>query len=451
MMKNRYLACLAAAALLAACDSPLDTEPTASIDAGTALNTPRGIELALNGTYRSLQTSALYSQEEMVFADLYADNLDFTGTFGTHREFGLRSLTASNGAILSIWQNVYTGINRANNVLDAIPNVAALTTTQRSVFRGEALFIRSLHYSILARAFGDVPIVTTPSRGVGEDALVSRAPRADVYALVQGDLEEAATLLPAGPVSGRANRTAANALLARVYLEDGQYAQARDRAAAVIGNSAYSLMPSFGVTVGDDPRVSFFATKNSPESIFELAYSVNHSNLQAFWFFTASLGGRWGYAPSLDLFNAFEPGDERRDASIGIDAAGRRYANKFFRIANGDDNVIVMRLPEMYLIRAEANARLGASADVVRADIDVVRNRAGLDDLSTTVTSQADLLAAILHERRVELAFEGHRFWDLRRMGVAEQVLDLTADRLLYPIPQAERDVNPNLTQNPGY
>jgi hypothetical protein len=445
------LACIATAALLAACDSPLETEPTDSIDAGNALTTPRSIELALNGAYRALQTSSLYSQEEMAFADLYADNLDFTGTFGTHREFGLRSLTASNGAVLGIWQSAYGGINRVNNVLNAIPNVAALTAAQRTLWRGEALFIRALHYSILTRDFGDVPLVTEPSRVVDERSFVSRAPRADVYTLIQADLEEAATLLPTERVNGRATRAAANALLARVYLEDGKYAQARDKATALIDNTAYSLMPSYDATVGGVTRVSFFATKNSSESIFELQYSIDHSNLQAFWFFTATLSGRWGYAPSLGLYNAFEPGDARRDASIGIDASGRRYCNKYFRIALGDDNVIVLRLPEMYLIRAEANARLGADPTLVRDDIDVVRNRAGLADLPTTITTEADLLNAILQERRVEYAFEGHRFWDLRRIGVAQTVLGLTADRLLYPIPQAERDVNPNLTQNPGY
>jgi starch-binding outer membrane protein, SusD/RagB family len=452
MTMRKYLSWIATTALLLACDSPLETEPTSSIDAENALTTPRGIELALNGVYRSLQTTSLYSQEEMAFADLYADNLVFTGTFGTHREFGLRSLTANNGAVLAIWQSAYIGINRANNVLDAIPKVAALTDAQRTLYRGEALFVRSLQYAILVRDFGDVPIVTTPSRGVTEESLVSRDPRADVYALIEADLEEAVTLLPPGRVTGRATQGAANALLARVYLEEGKYTQARDKATLVINDASYALMPSYSTTVGGVTRVSFFATENSAESIFELQYSLNHSNLQAFWFFTAELNGRWGYAPSLGLFNAFEAGDARRDASIGIDGLGRRYGNKYFRIALGDDNVIVLRLPEMYLIRAEANAREAVPDPVlVRGDIDVVRNRAGLADLPTTITAQVDLFNAILQERRVEYAFEGHRFWDLRRMGVAQTVLGLTADRLLYPIPQAERDVNPNLTQNPGY
>ncbi len=450
MMNTRYLACIATAALVAACDSPLNTDPTASIDAGSALTTPRGIELGTNGAYRSLQGGNLYGTNEMVYPDLYADNLTFTGTFQTDREVSLRNISTANGAILAAWQAAYNGINRTNNLLDAIPRVAALTQAQRDQYRGEALFIRALLYSILARYHGGVPIVTEPSRGVGAQSLVSRATLQEVYAFIEADLEEAATLLPAGRVVGKATRGAANALLARVYLEDGKYVQAEDKATRLIGDPTYSLLPSYSAVVSGVTRVSFFATKSSSESIFELQYSVNNSNSQAFWFFTQALGGRWGFSPSLNLYSAFEAGDPRRDASIGISGTSR-FGNKYFRIALGDDNVIVLRLAEMYLIRAEANARLGAAPVFVRADVNVVRARAGLAPLATTITAQTDLLNAILQESRVEFAMEGHRFFDLRRMGLATTVLNIPPERLLFPIPQAERDVNSNLTQNPGY
>jgi hypothetical protein len=182
-----------------------------------------------------------------------------------------------------------------------------------------------------------------------------------------------------------------------------------------------------------------FTTKNTSESIFEVQYSVNNSNSQAFWFFPQALGGRYGYAPSTSLFNAYETADVRRAASIATSGSSR-YGNKYFRVANGDDNVIVLRLAEMYLIRAEANARLNADPATVRADINIVRRRAGLGDLAATITTQAALFDAILQERRVEFAMEGHRFFDLRRLGRAQQLLG-----------QAERDVNSNLAQNPGY
>lgn len=441
MIKTRTMAWVAAAAVIVACDSPLDTNPTASIDAETALSTPRGIELGLNGAYRSLQPGNLFGVNLMVYPDMYADNLDFTGTFQTDREVAQRSINATNGAVLLMWRDMYDGINRTNNILDAIPNVGELSSAQAEQYRGEALFVRALHYSLLVSYFGDVPIVTAPSRGVDESSLVARNPAADVYALIIADLEEAATLLPTGRGNGRATADAANALLARVYLETGAYAQARDKATLLIASPAYTLPVSYATV---------FRTNNSSESIFELQYSINNSNSQAFWFFTPDLGGRWGYSPTADLYASFEAGDTRRDVSIGIDQ-GDRYGNKYERIENGDDNIAVLRLAEMYLIRAEANARLTGAEAAVRADINEVRNRAGLADLPATVTSQADLLNAVLQERRVEMAFEGRRFFDLRRLGVAEALLGIPATHLVWPIPQAERDVNEQLSQNAGY
>jgi starch-binding outer membrane protein, SusD/RagB family len=447
-MKTTCVKWIVTAALLAACGSPLDTNPTSAIPSETALTTPRGIELGVNGAYNSLQAGSLYSLDHMVHPDMYADNLDFTGTFQTHREIGLRNISAGNGAVLGIWRAAYAGSNRTNEILAAIPNVTALTAAQAAQYRGEALFIRALNYSILVRYFGDVPIVTQPSRDLGPQTLVSRNALAEVYAFIEADLEEAATLLPTGRVDGRATRSAANALLARVYLDEAKYTQARDKAALLIGDPAFSLEPVYR---------DIFEAKNSAESIFELQYSPNNSNGQAFWFFPQSLGGRWGFSPTLGLYNAFEAGDARRDASISIAGdnacpiAPCRYGTKYFRIALGDDNVIVLRLPEMYLIRAEANARLAAAPALVRADVDVVRARAGLAALPTTITTETALLNAILQEARVEFAMEGHRFFDLRRIGVATGVLGIPPERLLFPIPQAERDVNPNLTQNPGY
>jgi starch-binding outer membrane protein, SusD/RagB family len=205
MIKTRTIAWVAAAAVMAACDSPLDTNPTASIDAETALSTPRGIELGLNGAYRSLQPGDLYGVNLMVYPDMYADNLDFTGTFQTDREVAQRNINPTNGAVLDMWEEMYDGINRTNNILDAIPNVGALSSSEAAQYRGEALFIRSLHYSLLAGYFGDVPIVTEPSRGVGEESLVARDPVADVYAMIIADLEEAATLLGPGRGSGQSH------------------------------------------------------------------------------------------------------------------------------------------------------------------------------------------------------------------------------------------------------
>jgi hypothetical protein len=436
-MKMKYMI-VAAAVLLTACDSKLVTDPTASIDSETALNSARGIELALNGAYRSLQAGW---REYAAYPDLYSDNLDFTGTFQSDREFGLRNVTTSNGGVLPLWADAYDGINRANGVLAAIPDVAGLSSTEQALFRGAALFIRAVHYWRLVQWFGGVPLVLQPSVGVGEESMVSRNTEQEVYAQIILDLEEAAGLLPAAKDPGKATKGAANALLARAYLETGQYAQARDKATALISDPNYSLVADFA---------SNFTSKHTAESIYEIQFTVNNGNSMAFWFFPQELGGRWGFSPTEELFNLYEDTDSRRDASIQVaPSTGRRYIYKYARLSTGDDNLILLRLADMYLIRAEANARLNAPGATVLADINVVRNRAGATPVAAS--GQTALLNAVLNERRLELAFEGHRFFDLRRLGKAEEKLQIATDRLLLPIPQAERDVNPNLTQNPGY
>jgi starch-binding outer membrane protein, SusD/RagB family len=438
-MKTRFIAWVAVAAVMAACESPLDTNPTASIDASTALNTKRGIDLALNGVYRTALSGNLWGRDHTVYADLYADNLDFSGTFTTDREISLRNPSTGNGDVLVIWSTSYQGISRANYVLDALPSVSDMTDAQKAQARGEALYMRSIYYYVLNSWFGGVPIVLQHAEGVSDESLVARNTTAEVWTQVEKDLEEAIPLLPNARVNGKATQGAANALAARVYLEDGKYAQARDKATAVINNALYKLNTNYADN---------FRTKNSLESIHEIQSTINSTNSLAFWYYPVALGGRYGFNPSTSLDQAFVAGDTRKAVTIAL-SGSLDYGVKFNRISTQDDNIPVLRLAEMYLIRAEANARLGAADAIVLADLNVVRARAGL--AASTAVGQTALLDAILRERRVEFAMEGLRFFDLRRHGVATTVLGITAARLVFPIPQAERDVNANLTQNPGY
>jgi hypothetical protein len=441
-MKKRYLGWLALVAAIAACDSPLDTNPTQSIDSETALQNASAVQQALNGVYRGLQTDGLYTRQEVVYPDLYADNHDFTGTFQTDREYSLRAVSSSNGATSGTWAAAYGAINRANYVLAALPDIADMNDADKATARGEALFLRALNYSVLARWFGGVPIMTEPTKVIDDAATSPRASLADVYTLIEQDLTEASTLLGAGRRNGRATRGAADALLARVYLENGKYTQARDKATAVISNTTYRLVTNYR---------DLFTNKHTSESIFELHFAGGENgNSLAFWHFPSALGGRYGFRPSVSLNNAFEANDTRKAGSIGLSGTSR-YGIKYHRISTEDDNVHILRLAEMYLIRAEANMRLNVDAATVRADIDVVRQRAGLLPLAATVDTSSELIDAILQERRVEFAMEGHRFFDLRRLGRATTVLQITQDRLLMPIPSSQIDVNPSLTQNPGY
>jgi hypothetical protein len=440
-MKFRYFAGIALVALLAACDSPLDVDPTNAIP-GSGYSDARALQLGVNGAYASLKASALYSRELTAFPELYADNLEFTGTYTTDGEVGNRNIFPTNVAIRDAWRGSYQGINRANTVLAAIPEVGDLTAAQAEQFGGEMRFVRALNHFNLVRYFGGVPVITEPTSGISEKDFVERNTEEQVYTQIETDLTEAIELLPPTKNIGHATKGAAEALLVRVYLELGRWADARDLATTVIEDRGYELMPAFA---------DIFATKNSKESILEIQYSSIDSNAQAFWYFPQSAGGRRGFAPTEALFDAYEADDERRDATIAQTADGALYGRKYFRVANGDDNVIVLRLAEMYLARAEANARLGADPALVRADIDAVRERAGLAPLDVGVVAEEDLITAILQERRVELAMEGHRFFDLRRTGRAPAVLNINTNRLLFPIPQAERDVNVKLGQNPGY
>lgn len=441
-MKMKYLTWIALAGALAACDSPLDTDPTAQIDADGALKTQRGVELALNGAYRSLQSGSLYGRQELAFGDMYSDNLNYTGTFTGDREVSIRAILPSNGEVGGIWSSAYVGINRANYILDAIEGVDDFTGDNKSRYRGEALWIRGTMYYLLSKYYGGVPLVSTPTKVVDESVNVTRSTLAETYAFIVKDLEEASTLLPAARANGRATKGAADALLARVYLEMGDNTKARDKATLLINNSSYRLTATYD---------ELWRNKNTTESIYEVQFTTANGNSAAFWFFPTPLGGRLGFAPSQGLINAYETGDTRRAASIATHTNGQIYGFKYRQVATGNENIPVVRLAEMYLIRAEANARLGADAAVVRADINVIRRRAGLGDLPATVNAQAALLDAILQERRVEFAFEGHRFPDLRRHGRAVALLGIPAEKLLWPVPQYERDVNPNLTQNPGY
>jgi starch-binding outer membrane protein, SusD/RagB family len=449
MRLERIAAALLAAAALAACDEPLQVDPNASIPFEEALNTVSEIEAGVRGAYDALQQTGTYDRQQVVYPDLYTDNLDFTGTFDTDAEVDLRAVQSTNSSVEGMWGDSYEGINRANNVLASIPGVPELSAAQAARFRGEALFLRALNYHNLVRWFGGVPLITQPNWNVGdlENTNKPRSTQAEVYALIEADLQEAVTLLPATSGDFRATRGAAQALLARVYLDEGKHALARDMATAVITSGRYSLTTPFG---------NLWAVENSPESIFSVQYTITDTNDLAFWFFPSSLGGRRGFAPSSNLRTAYiNAGDTQRlNATIGLDSRGRRYGLKYHRIATSDDNVIVLRLAEMYLIRAEANARLGADPAVVRADVNVVRARAGLAPLATTITTQSALLNAILLERRLEFALEGHRLFDLRRIlgpTAAAAFLGIPEFRLLFPIPQGERDVNPSLTQNPGY
>jgi hypothetical protein len=426
---------------MASCDV-LDVESQSAVPEDKAIRDKAGIQKATLGSYTSLQNLGNYGRSYIIFADLAADNLEHSvdGTAQNYAQIDNNAVLPENGAVSDIWDSGYEGINIANNVIAKVPDMADMTDAEKNAALGELYFVRAFNHFSLLNWFGAIPIRTTPTIGAtGLD--VPRDPVAKVYDQIIADLTFAEQNLPAGGTKVRASRYAATALLARVYLYKGDYANARTKAADVIDHGGYSLIDYADVF-----------TDESAESIFEIDFTELNRNRIAEYNFPKSLNGRREVAPTASILAAYETGDARYDASIAFSGT-LAYPIKYDDLSLGADNVIILRLAEMYLIRAEAEANLEGSISAIQQDLDAVRSRARLPDTSANTYDQ--LLRAIERERRVEFAFEGHRWFDLVRTGRAVDVL-LTVSNVnqtLWPIPLTEIVTNKSdgMEQNPGY
>lgn len=422
----------------------LDVEPQNSIPADQAFQTKEDIDRGILGAYASFQSLSYYGRTYNIFADLAADNLshpvDATAT--EYAEVDNNNILPENGSVSGIWRICYDGINVANNVIVKVPTIEGMTEDERNAAFAELYFIRALNHFNLLNYFGAVPLKLMPTVGVtGLDA--PRNSVSEVYAKIIEDLTFASVYLPTSGDKTRATKYAAKAMLARVYLYKGDNAQAAAMATEVINDGNYTLLPNYA---------SVFADDESAESIFEIYFSQTERNRIAEYNFPKSLNGRREVAPSESLLAAYETNDSRYEASIAF-AGTEAYAIKYDDLSIGADNVIVIRLAEMYLIRAEANANLNGSIDAIKSDINVLRQRANLT--STNANTIAQLQTAIEKERRVEFAFEGQRWFDLVRTGRAIAILPNvnSNNQTLFPIPSSEIQTNnsPGMIQNPGY
>lgn len=428
----------------AACDV-LDVEPQSSIPAEAVFTDKTGIERGIAGAYSALQSLSYYGRTYILFSDLAADNLSHppNATASAYRQVDNNAILPENESVDGIWSAIYDALNVANNVIVQVPNMADMSETEKNEALAELYFLRALHHFNLTNYFGAIPIKTAPTVGA-ENVDVPRDLVIDVYAQIIADLTFAATHLPdnAGRKI-RATRAAAHALLARVYLYQRDYAKAATEATTVIEHGGYALAAPYSAVFADD---------ESEESIFEVDFNAVDRNRIAEYNFPLTLNGRGEVRPSDDIVALFDGSDPRHAASIAK-AGTLSYAIKYDDLSIGADNVVVLRLAEMYLIRAEALARSSAAAADVLRDLNTVRSRAQQPNL--TEASTPDLLLAIEAERRTELAFEGHRWFDLVRTGRAVAVLPGVTDpnQTLFPIPLSEilANKNPGMQQNPGY
>lgn len=434
------------------CKKALEINPVDDIEQGKALLTSKDVESALVGSYSALASRNLYGGRPFLMADFLAntDAIEWGGTFEELTQAINKSLLKTNAFVNNFWQASYTTINDANNVLSALDKVE---TTKKSKVEGEAKFIRGAVYFDLVRLFGKayndgspstnlgVPIVLTPTTTITEASYVSRATVAAVYAQAITDLTEAEAKLPASN-GFFATKGAAAGMLARLYLQMGDYAKAAAAADRVIASNNYALTTTYAKAF---PVMGTAAGLNTSEDVF----AIQVTTLTGFngfneFYGSSTYGGRGEAIITQDwIDNTYDPADDRINSFY--DDEGSMYTAKY---ANQFGNVPIIRLAEMYLIRAEANQRLAPAAPIggktPLADLKMVRDRAGL---STTTATLAD----ILKERKLELAFEGIFLHDAKRTQTNIGSLAWNANSLVFPIPQREMDANKKLVQNPGY
>jgi hypothetical protein len=433
----------------ASCEETLDLKPVNSLETDQVFVDLAGANAAVIGTYGNLNNANYYGLRYAVFADLAADNLAHIGTFPTFAEIKNRNIQPQSVDVTNMWAALYAGVNRANNVIANVPTINAVPLSDRRRLVAEAQFLRAHNYFNLVRYWGDVPLVLTPTTVADNTLNVARTPSEEVYNQVRADLDSAELYLPAQNL-GRATVWATRALKARLALYRGEWADAERFADQVIASPLFSLQASYR---------AIWDNKNTSESIFEVQFDNTNQSQYAFFFLPQSQGGRNEVSPTgpgSTLPTAYETGDTRRPASISdgtFRINGRNVPTgtgiKYIDAGTGTDNYRAIRLAEMILTSAEAKAQQNELDDALVL-LNRIRTRAGLPAL--VALSQSALLDAIYQERRVELAMEGHRWFDLIRTGRAQSVLNIADPRrLLFPIPFRETVNNPNMVQNPGY
>jgi hypothetical protein len=444
--------------LLSCCDNFVEVDlPSSQLTASAVFQDKATANAAMVGIYAKMRDTGILSGNLSGISNQignYADELVYYGDIsGTTRNFYNNTILPSNGEIFNWWSSCYNQIYAANAIIEGVSASTALAVADKNQFTGEALFVRSLLHFYLLNLYGDVPYVTTTN--YQQNKVAHRMPTAELYPHIIDDLELAVSILPEAYITSdrvRPNKSVAMALLARVYLYKGMWAEASNAASYLINNTA--------VYAWEDNLDSIFL-KESSTTIWQLIPRTDGQNTQEGETFIFTAGPPSLVALSEQLIGGFELGDQRKQHWVASATNGTDtwyHPNKYKEKSSTSSSLeysILFRLAEQYLIRSEARAEQG---DLIGAkeDLDKIRNTAGL--AGTSAVSQQDILTAVLQERRVEFFTElGHRFFDLKRTNRLDQVLLPikagwnTTDRLL-PLPESELSLNPKLNpQNPGY
>ncbi|SOD98475.1 RagB/SusD family nutrient uptake outer membrane protein [Spirosoma fluviale] len=435
--------------LLTGCQQFLTVQPDLQVDQSQAITNASTAEAAVNGLYNRLGSDGYYGSNFQALAYLSGGDVQWTGSQGAPQEITARKLTADNGYVGSAWNAIYRTILQANYLLEAVPTITdpQLTATRKNQILGEAYAIRALSYFDLIRGWGGVQLILKATRTPADNTNIPRSSVDESYAQVLKDLTTAEPLLIETTNRNKITRKTVWAIRARYHLYRQEWEQAETYASKLIDDAAnYKLAK---------PYSAFFANNAAatPESVFEIAYTNSFKNGHYNWWLPPALSGRREWAPNaalVVLLNDPNVGGNRKDLIAQTSPPGNLWYGKlYYRIPLGTDPAYVIRIAELYLIRAEARAQLGKPAAAL-TDLNAVRDRAGVP-ASQAATKDA-LLLAIETERQVEFPFEADRWFNLIRTGRAAAVLGITdATKYVLPIPNSEILADKALTQNQGY
>lgn len=470
----------------------LDLSPYSSLTPENFFKNESDAKSAVLAAYSNFSNTTVFNQFVEVVQSQGTDDAEWgygRNTNNTNKnDFDKIKYTPESNLIYSVWVGYYSAINNCNYAIDNITAMSAdkISDTKRVQLIGEAKFLRAYFYFGLVRYFGDVPLVTKQTTSL-ENLKVPRDPKEDVYKLIIADLEDASANLPtkaqyATADLGRATKGAALSLLAKVYLTREEWQKAVDATSQVL---------TLGYSLCDKYADNFDLTKeNGKESIFEIQYLAGDGNPGSIYngYFRppfVTINGWAGYGDNpvtKNLWDAYATGDTRRNVCIRLYTKAEYpgmsatilypyYCNKYLDLSsistrsNSGNNQPVLRYSDVYLMRAEALGRLNASNPEAYEYLNKVRRRAyGVPvdqpascDIQPEL-SKEDFVDTIIKERRLELAFEGHRWFDLVRTKKLKEAMMaqnpeigaiVEEKHLMFPIPQLEIDANEMLEQNP--
>ena len=443
------------------CEDVLEREPLNEVNQAIVITDKVSANAAVAGLYNELQSSDYYGDNYLIIGDVSSDIAQSIGTWDFYREMDTYQVSAAgNQENDNFYTRAYSTINVANNILEKIPELSNISSEDKDPMLGAAYFVRGLSLFDLTRLYGGVPgvvgtmgvpIITKPTNSLAELEYPSRPTLEASYAAVEQDLLTAVDLLPESSNKSIASKGAAKSLLSRLYLYLKEYEKVIEYSTDVITDPNYSLNPVFE---------DIFDTKLGTESIFELNFNSSDQSGIRNWY--NPNGGRGDLTAHESFYDeaTANPNDVRGEL-FGFSESNGHYQTKYKK-AGGIDNIIILRIAEMYLNRAEARANSG-DLDLALDDLDVIRTRAGIGEINPRPSTQNEILQAIWDESKLEFAFEGHRLFDLVRTGQAMTELQNIPrtngpavslpeiGRAVFPIPNFELDANENIVQNEAY